>query len=144
LRDRKCRGAARVRAVGATLPIGRDPVIQALDHVFMFVPDVRRAAEWYSTVLELPASFPGEDFASIAVGSARLCFHLADAKVPAGRAGQVAYWRVASLNEAMDRFRSAGAVIYRGPLAIESGQGICQFADPFGNLFGLVGRYDCV
>ena len=32
-------------------------VIQALEHVVMFVPSVRAAAEWYSSVLQLPASF---------------------------------------------------------------------------------------
>jgi predicted enzyme related to lactoylglutathione lyase len=117
-------------------------VIQALDHVLMFVPSVRAAAEWYSSVLQLPATFIDENFATIEVGSAQLCFHLADAKVPAGRAGQVAYWRVASLLDASNRFKQAGAALYRGPLAIESGHGICQLADPFGNLFGLVGAYN--
>ena len=108
----------------------------------MFVPSVRAAAEWYSSVLQLPANFVDENFATIEVGSAQLCFHLADAKVPAGRAGQVAYWRVSSLAEASDKFKNAGASLYRGPLAIESGKGICQFADPFGNLFGLIGAYN--
>jgi predicted enzyme related to lactoylglutathione lyase len=117
-------------------------VIYALDHVLMFVPSVREAAEWYSAVLQLPASFDDENFAAISVGSAQLCFHLADAKVPAGRAGQVAYWRVSSLIDASAKFKLAGASLYRGPLAIDSGQGICQFADPFGNVFGLIGAYD--
>jgi predicted enzyme related to lactoylglutathione lyase len=108
----------------------------------MFVPSVRATAEWYSSLLQLPVSFIDENFATISVGSAQLCFHLADSKVPAGRAGQVAYWRVASLIDASDKFKRAGASLYRGPLAIESGQGICQFADPFGNLFGLIGAYN--
>ena len=108
----------------------------------MFVPSVRAAAEWYSSVLQSPASFTDENFAAISVGSARLCFHRADAKVSAGRGGQVAYWRVASLDDASSDFQRAGASLYRGPLAIESGQGICQFADPFGNLFGLIGAYN--
>jgi predicted enzyme related to lactoylglutathione lyase len=108
----------------------------------MFVPSVRDAAEWYSAVLQLPAAFIDERFATIAVGSAQLCFHLADAKVPSGRSGQVAYWRVESLADAAARFQAAGAELYRGPLAIEGGLGICQMADPFGNLFGLVGTYD--
>ena len=103
---------------------------------------MRSAAAWYAGVLELPAVFVDENLASIAVGPAQLCFHPADGKVPAGRAGQVAYWRVDSLPEAIDRFRQAGAQLYRGPLVIESAQGICQLADPFGNLFGLVGAYD--
>ena len=116
-------------------------MILALDHVLMFVPSVRPAAQWYSSTLGLPASFFDENFASIAVGPVQLCFHVADARVPAGRAGQVAYWRVPSLQDAIAHFQSAGAALYRGPLVIESGQGICQFADPFGNLFGLVGAY---
>jgi len=116
-------------------------VIQSVAHVLMFVSSVRSAAEWYSSLLNLPATFIDDNFAAIEAGSARLCFHLADSKVPAGRAGQVSYWRVGSLNDAMDRFRNAGAVLYRGPLQIASGEGMCQFADPFDNLFGLVGAY---
>ena len=130
------------RAAGQLHSVRRHSVLQALDHVLMFVPSVRAAAEWYSSLLQLPASFIDENFAVISVGSAQLCFHLADSKIPAGRAGQVAYWRVASLIDASDKFKRAGAMLYRGPLAIESGQGICQFADPFGNLFGLIGNYD--
>jgi catechol 2,3-dioxygenase-like lactoylglutathione lyase family enzyme len=117
-------------------------MISALDHVLMFVPSVRAAADWYSAVLGLPATFHSESFAVISVGGAQLCFHLADTKVPAGHAGQVAYWRTGSLRDAMSRFEASGATLYRGPLAIENGQGICQFADPFGNLFGLVGAYN--
>jgi predicted enzyme related to lactoylglutathione lyase len=116
-------------------------MIQGLDHLVMFVPSVRASAEWYASTLGLPIARVDDNFAVIAAGSARLCFHPADAKVPAGRTGQVAYWRVASLTAASSRLTAAGATLYRGPLAIESDQGICQFADPFGNLFGLIGAY---
>ncbi len=117
-------------------------MLRAIDSVLMFVPSVQEAAEWYSSVLQLPVSFVDEYFASISVGPVQLCFHPADAKVPAGRAGQVAYWRVDSLRDASDKFRNAGALMFRGPLQIESGQGICQLADPFGNLFGLIGAFE--
>lgn len=116
-------------------------MIRALDHVLMFVPSVRPAATWYASLLERPVAFFDENFATIDVGSVQLCFHPADAKVPTGRAGQVAYWRVDRLLDAIVRFNQAGAELYRGPLAIEGGDGICQLADPFGNLFGLVGAY---
>ena len=116
-------------------------MIEGLDHVLMFVPSVRASAQWYASTLGLPISRVDDHFAVIVAGSARLCFHPADAKVPSGRAGQVAYWRVASLTVASAKFKAAGATLYRGPLAIESDQGICQFADPFGNLFGLIGAY---
>jgi predicted enzyme related to lactoylglutathione lyase len=122
-------------------PGGHGRVIVALDHVVMFVPSVRAAAGWYSSALQLPISGIDDQFATIDVGSAKLSFHAADGKVPAGRAGQVAYWRVASLADTMSRLEKAGATLYRGPLAIESGQGVCQLADPFGNLIGLVGPH---
>jgi predicted enzyme related to lactoylglutathione lyase len=117
-------------------------MLQALDHVLMFVPSVRAAAEWYAQALGKRVTYFDDNFASIAIGDVQLCFHVADVKVPAGRAGQVAYWRVESLSDAASRFEAAGAQLYRGPLAIESCLGICQMADPFGNLFGLVGPYD--
>ena len=116
-------------------------MLLSLDHVLMFVPSVRAAAEWYASALQMPVTFLDANFATISVGSAQLCFHLADGKVPAGRAGQVAYWRVASLDDARERFVGSGAQLYRGPLAIGEGVGICQFADPFGNLIGLVGPH---
>ena len=118
---------------------GNEGLLRSLDHVLMFVPSVRTAAEWYAKTLQLPATFLDENFAIIRVGAAQLCFHLADSKVPAGRAGQVAYWRVASLADASARFANSGARLYRGPLNIGEGVGICQFADPFGNLIGLMG-----
>ncbi len=116
-------------------------LLLGLDHVLMFVPSVRTAAEWYATTLQMPATFLDENFAIIRVGDARLCFHAADSKVSAGRAGQVAYWRVASLADARARFAKSGARLYRGPLRIGDGNAICQFADPFGNLIGLVGPH---
>ena len=79
-------------------------------------------------MLELPANFVDENFAIITVGRSQPCFHLADCKVYSGRAGQVAYWRVPTPQAAIDRFNRAGEKLYRGPLAIEPGQGICQIA----------------
>jgi catechol 2,3-dioxygenase-like lactoylglutathione lyase family enzyme len=82
------------------------PLIRSIDHVLMFVPSVRAAALWYSSVLQLPVSVADENFAIIPVGSAKLCFHLADSKVPAGRAGQVqAGWRYAVSRTIGDRIR---------------------------------------
>jgi predicted enzyme related to lactoylglutathione lyase len=117
-------------------------MFDALDHVLMFVPAVRPAAEWYGRVLGIAPRFVDENFASIRIGTAELCFHVADAKVPAGRAGQVGYWRVQSVSAARSRFEAAGATLYRGPLGIENGQAICQLADPFGNLVGVIGIAD--
>ena len=115
--------------------------LQSLDHVVMFVPAVRAAAEWYSSALGLPIACLDDNFGYIKVGSSQLCFHVADEKANAGHRGQVAYWRVSSLTETCARMERAGATLYRGPLVIGNGEAICQMSDPFGNLFGLIGTH---
>ena len=107
----------------------------------MFVPVVRAAIEWYSSALGLPIASFDENFGYIQVGSSQLCFHVADAKADAGHRGQVAYWRVSSLAGTRAELERAGAKLFRGPLIIGNGEAICQMADPFGNLLGLVGQH---
>jgi len=63
-----------------------------------------------------------------------------DEKVDAGKAGTVLYWAVPNLSEAIAHFESHGAALYRGPMTIENGLGMCQMEDPFGNLIGLRGK----
>ena len=115
--------------------------LQSLDHVVMFVPAVRVAAEWYASALGLPIACLDDNFGYIKVGSGQLCFHIADEKADAGHRGQVAYWRVSSLAETRSRLERAGAILYRGPLVIANGEAICQMSDPFGNLLGLIGTH---
>jgi predicted enzyme related to lactoylglutathione lyase len=115
--------------------------LQSLDHVVMFVPAVRAAAEWYSSALGLPIAVLDDNFAYIQVGSSQLCFHVADAKADAGHHGQVAYWRVSSLAGTCARLERAGGSLFRGPLDIGSEDRVCQIADPFGNLLGLIGTH---
>lgn len=65
-----------------------------------------------------------------------------DEKVRSGKAGTVLYWAVEDLLEAIAHFRQLGAQIYRGPMKIEDGLGMCQVTDPFGNLIGLRGPFN--
>jgi catechol 2,3-dioxygenase-like lactoylglutathione lyase family enzyme len=113
--------------------------LQSLDHVVMFVPTVRAAAEWYSSALGLPIECLDDNFGYLRIGSSQLCFHVADEKASAGHFGQVAYWRVSSLAQTRAQLERAGAKLFRGPLMIGNGEAICQMSDPFGNLLGLVG-----
>ena len=115
--------------------------LQSLDHVVMFVPAVRAAAEWYSSALGLPIACLDDNFGYIKIGASQLCFHIADIKADAGHGGQVAYWRVSSLADTCARLERAGATLFRGPLVIGNGEAICQMSDPFGNLLGLVGTH---
>ena len=114
--------------------------LQSLDHVVMFVPAVRAAAAWYSSALGLPIACLDDNFGYIRVGSSQLCFHVEDEKADAGHRGQVAYWRVSSLEETRVLLERAGAKLYRGPLGMGNGEAICQMLDSFGNLLGLIGK----
>lgn len=112
--------------------------------VFFFVDNVAAAAQWYSELLELRASYFYSDGqitgALIHVGSVEMFFHLVDEKMSSGNAGQVAYWSVDDFYQALSRAQKHGAQLYRGPLVIEENQAICQMFDPFGNLFGMQGK----
>jgi predicted enzyme related to lactoylglutathione lyase len=73
------------------------------------------------------------------VGLQEIWFHQADNKMPAGAAGQVAYWQVDNFDTALEKAKHLGAELYRGPLTRTDGQYMCQVRDPFGNLLGLIG-----
>ncbi len=103
------------------------------------VSDVKKASDWYSRLLSINPVYLLEDFPVLRIGDTEICFHKADSKVSSGKSGSVAYWRVTDFREAVTRAEAMGGAIHRGPLPIENGDTICQVADPFGNLFGLVG-----
>lgn len=120
-------------------------MFRGIQAVFYFVPDVKAAAEWYSQLLDQPVKhyFESEGKirgALIQVGEVELFLHLADDKMQPGRAGQVAYWRVDEIEDAIERAQQYGARLYRGPIRIENNQAICQMWDQFGNLFGMQGN----
>jgi predicted enzyme related to lactoylglutathione lyase len=112
-------------------------VLRAVERVVFFVEDVDEAVAWYRQVLDGEVDRTG--LPTVVAGEVELGFHPADAKTPAGVGGAVAYCRVDSLDMALDRFTSAGATLYRGPLTIEDGRRICQVRDPFGNVLGTTG-----
>ena len=115
-------------------------MFQSIVELMLFVPDRRAAAKWYATLLDRPLSTGDDpDHLFIALPHQQIWFHQADAKSPSGRGGQVAYWQVEDLSAAMARADAAGAALYRGPLDREDGTHMCQFADPFGNVFGMIG-----
>jgi predicted enzyme related to lactoylglutathione lyase len=113
----------------------------AIVELMFFVPDRRKAAEWYSRLFDTPITQMEEpEYYFICVGGIGVWFSQEDEKVASGTAGEVAYWRVESFAEALGRAEALGAALYRGPLLREEdGLTMCQVRDPFGNLIGLVG-----
>jgi predicted enzyme related to lactoylglutathione lyase len=115
-------------------------MVKGIVEILYFVPDRRAAAEWYAQFFGVEISlldYPDAYF--FRIGGQDIWFHLADEKVPAGAAGQVAYWQVDDFGAALAKAQTLGAELYRGPLKRLDGQFMCQVKDPFGNLLGLVG-----
>jgi len=115
-----------------------EPAIAA---VMVHVSNVADALAWYSSAFRESSrrrvGLP--ELESLQVGEVQLEFVPSDSKVSSGPSGSVVYWKVAQFEEALSHFQSVGAKLYRGPMQIEGGQGICQVQDPWGNCIGLRG-----
>ena len=111
------------------------PIISVLIHV----PDWRTATVWYASAFPSAKRIHHEpdDFGHLDVEGVALEIVNADSKVACGAAGSVVYWQVEDLHQAVQRLQDLGATLYRGPLAIEGGQWMCQVRDPWGNCIGL-------
>ncbi|MFO1414831.1 MAG: glyoxalase/bleomycin resistance/dioxygenase family protein [Burkholderiales bacterium] len=109
--------------------------------VLIHVASPADALAWYARAFPdaVRGRVPDIGFDFLALGGVRLEFVPADAKVPSGPAGTVVYWTVAHFDIALAHFEAVGATLYRGPLAIEDGQAMCQVRDPWGNCIGLRG-----
>ena len=108
--------------------------------VLYFVPDRRKAAIWYSDVLEAEISrMDDPEHFFIRVGDQAIWLHQADEKGKSGVAGQVAYWGVDDLDASVTKAIELGGSLYRGPLKRLDGKFMCQVKDPFGNVIGLIG-----
>lgn len=111
--------------------------------VMIHVQDVAQALDWYERAFpeSQRKAAPDTSFEYLQIGDVAVEFVPADGEVPSGAAGSIVYWRVPQLEHAIARFASLGAALYRGPMQIEVGMGMCQVRDPWGNCIGLRGLY---
>ena len=109
--------------------------------VQVHVSDVAAALAWYQRAFPAAAKLliASPAFECLLVDDVRIEIVPADEKVSCGAGGSVAYWRVPAFDAALAHFQSLGATLYRGPMAIEDGQAMCQVRDPWGNCVGLRG-----
>ncbi|GAP33742.1 VOC family protein [Piscinibacter sakaiensis] len=108
--------------------------------LLVHVADPVAARAWYARAWPgaiVDDGIPG--LAALRLGPLRLEFVPADAKVASGAAGSVPYWAVDDFAAAQARLESLGAQRWRGPMAIEDGQSMAQYRDPWGNCLGIVG-----
>jgi uncharacterized protein len=110
--------------------------------VLIHVPEPPAGLDWYQAALSGAVRRQSADgFTFLQVGAVAVEVVPTDDKVTVGAAGSVVYWSVPDLATAVRRLCGLGASLYRGPLAIEHGLGMCQVRDPWGNCLGLRGRW---
>lgn len=109
--------------------------------VMIHVPDWKIGLDWYSKAFPdaKRISLPEFDFECLELNGVRIEVVKADHKVGVGASGAIVDWKVENFDEAIAHLQSLGAVLYRGPMKIESGWRMCKLKDPYGNLIGLRG-----
>lgn len=107
--------------------------------ILLHVGDWRAATDWYQRAFpEAKRVSPStDDYGHLEMGGVVLEIVNADDKVASGAAGTVVYWAVDDLDAEVLRLGQLGALLYRGPLALEDGDRICQVRDPWDNCIGL-------
>ena len=111
--------------------------------LLIHVHDVQQGLNWYSRVFPNSKAISFDDGmpTALLIDGFLLELVISDEKVGSGKFGTIMYWMVPQLDFAIQSFIGIGAKLYRGPMAIEDGLGMCQLEDPFGNLIGLRGPY---
>lgn len=113
-------------------------MLEGIQEVTYFVPDLEAAWAWLVSLAgaELVTKLPG--MIQGRVGRSVVTLHPADEKGAAGPGGQVVYWRVRDIHQAIADFEAQGATRYRGPIVGVDGPQVAQMQDPWGNLWGLI------
>jgi len=116
----------------------------SISAVLVHVEDVGQAAAWYARLFPsaVAAHLSDNRVRALRIGDVQLELVPADDKCGSGAAGSIVYWAVEDLAEVLGRLAGLGVTPYRGPMRIESDQGMAQVRDPWGNCIGLRGHYD--
>lgn len=111
--------------------------------LLVHVPDWEVGFDWYKKAFPEAKTIeiPEINYRVLQIGEFQIEVVRSDEKVTNGKAGTVLYWRVDDLLKAIEHFKKLGSELYRGPMSIENGLGMCQVTDPFGNLIGLRGSF---
>lgn len=99
--------------------------------ILIHAPDWEAGFSWYQKAFPdaVVVKLPEFDFRALRIGDFFIEIVRADEKVSSGKSGTVLYWKVPDLLAAIEHFENLGSEIYRGPMAIKKGQGMCQVTD---------------
>jgi predicted enzyme related to lactoylglutathione lyase len=113
-------------------------MVQGLGTVIYRVSDLARAKAWYAQAFGQAPYFDEPFYVGFNVAGYELGLDPDTTGGQPGPGGAVAYWRVASLTAAVDRFVGAGAAIVAPAQDVGGGIRVATVADPFGNPIGLI------
>lgn len=116
-------------------------MLQKIDHSRVSTDNFEGSKNWYSKIFQTAPVVDEEGYVEFCLESGNgFAIARADSKSPTSSGGTICYWKVENLNDSIKYFESLGASVYRGPLKIDDELSICQIKDPFGGVFGCIGR----
>ena len=111
-------------------------MILGLRTAIYHVNDLEKAKAWYSKAFGVTPYFDQPFYVGFNIGGYEL--GLDPNGAPIGPGGAVAYWGVDDIQSAFQSFESAGAVVRNAIQEVGDGIKVASFADPFGNVIGLI------
>ena len=101
------------------------------------VSDLARSKAWYTEVFGVQPYFDEPYYVGFNIAGYELGLNPSKTVDP-GPGGSVAYWRVGNIDDAVEWFAKAGAVV-RSPIQdVGGGIRVADLSDPDGNLLGLI------
>lgn len=102
------------------------------------VPDLQKAKEWYSKVLNINPYFDEPFYVGFNVGGYELGLQpVEDQKLEYGN-NSTTYWGVEDVRKEYDRLLQIGATAFEEPTDVGGDIVVAAVKDPWGNLFGLI------
>jgi predicted enzyme related to lactoylglutathione lyase len=110
-------------------------MLQGLRTIVYPAPDLARARDWYSQLLDQPPYFDEPFYVGFNVGGYELGL---DPYAAAGPNGPITYWGVPDAAGAYARLLELGAQTHEAVHEVGGGILVGSVQDPFGNLFGII------
>jgi predicted enzyme related to lactoylglutathione lyase len=123
---------------GAKAAPGEADMVLGLRTVIYPVKDLDQAKEWYANAFGVKPYFDEPFYVGFNIGGYELGLDPDRTVGSPGAGGAVAYWGVSDINEAFEHFVAIGAAVKVPVLDVGGGIKVATFADPFGNLIGLI------
>lgn len=113
-------------------------MMKGLATAIYYVPDLAQAKTWYAAAFGQQPYFDEPFYVGFNIAGYELGLHPSDAANPAGPGGTIAYWRVTSIDAAVEHFIASGATMHHPTQDVGGGIKVASVQDPFGNTIGLI------